>query len=267
MHSILNKIDDLSAVLHASTLPDFIMITESWGNKDLNNAFFKIPGFELVIRKDRSDTKKGIGGGLLLYAKDSIVGNVSEFSIPEMDLFNQCCGVRVTLKGNKSLVLLLLYRPHHIYKDTVIQGDLTANNNRQLSQLIQKVPQPCIIIGDFNYSQIDWVDMSYDSLCEEFVDAVQSNSFTQHIEFPTHSSGTQPDIVLCNQTDILAVENEGPLGKSDHSMVTTTIAGYIPSNVTLEEVPDWRNADFEALRAELSIDWVTRLNNMNTEET
>ena len=102
--------------------------------------------------------------------------------------------------------------------------------------------------------------MSYDSTTENFITAVQDNFLSQHIEFPTLVSGTQPDVVLSSCTDlVLDVVEMPPLGKSDHSMAMITLAGDLPSNITFEKVPDWRNANLEKLRQELDVDWRNRL--------
>ena len=77
--SLLNKIDELTLFVVEDN-PDFIVINETWANESLNNAFFNIPGFEVVTRKDRVDTTRGIGGGLLIYAKSSLAGSVAEYT-------------------------------------------------------------------------------------------------------------------------------------------------------------------------------------------
>ena len=121
VQSIVNKLDELSSFAFVNK-PDFIAICESWGNADLTDSFFSIPGFELVGRDDRKDTTEGIGGGLLLYAKNDIVGRVTELRNDMIDKFTQACAVKINLEGSSDITLVLLYRPHHIYKDTVIQN-------------------------------------------------------------------------------------------------------------------------------------------------
>ena len=212
------------------------------------------------------DTANGIGGGLLIYAKINIVGGVSVFSTPELESYNQCCAIRIPLEGKSTIVVVIVYRPHSVYKDTIAQQEETTHNNNQLCLLLSKIPHPCIIVGDFNYSQISWDVMSYNSSCKEFVNAVQDNFLSQHIDFPTHISGTQPDILLSSQPDlIMEVEDICHLGSSDHTMVLATVAGSVPLNTTFEEVPDWRNADIEMLKQELtSLDWGRHLDNLDT---
>ena len=87
--SLLNKLEELK-ILCVDEQPDFILINETWGYKELDNAFFSIPGFEVVGRNDRKDTTQGIGGGLIIYGSSKIIGNVSEFSSHTLDNFNQC---------------------------------------------------------------------------------------------------------------------------------------------------------------------------------
>ena len=263
--SLLNKLEDLKAVC-ADVKPDFILINETWANGDLDKAFFNLPGYEIVARNDRRDTSQGIGGGLLVYGSLDVVGNVTEFSCHDLDNFNQCSAIKIQLQGRKSLVLVLLYRPHHIYKDTVVQDHATVENNEKLCELLHKIPKPYIVVGDLNYSQINWDVMSHNSACEKFVTSVQDNFLSQHIDFPTHVSGTQPDVVLSSLEDlILNVEEQPNLGKSDHSMIMLTVAGSLPTNTTCEMVKDWKNANIPLLREELSkMNWVTQLDSLNT---
>ena len=80
------------------------------------------------------------------------------------------------------------------------------------------------------------------------------------IDFPTHSSGTQPDLILSNQPDLVCdVESVCNLGNSDHAMIMLTVLGSIPSNITYEAVPDWRKADYNVLVKELSMTMFYRI--------
>ena len=230
----------------------------------MNNAFFSIPGYEVISRNDRKDTTDGVGGGLLIYARNDMTGRVSEYTTSELDSFTQTSAIKVRLQGNSEVTLVLLYRPHHIYKDKKPQLDLTTDNNEKLCQLLHLIPKPYVIVGDLNYSNIDWERMSSDAASKKFLTAVQDDFLSQHIEFSTHSSGTQPDVVLSSNCDsVLDVSELGHLGSSDHSLILVTVEGEISRNTTFEEVPDWRKADLSWLRQELaSVDW--QLENLDT---
>ena len=242
------------------------MVNETWANDSLNDAFFNIPGYEVLTRKDRVDTTSGIGGGLLIYAKTDLAGSVAEYTDSELDDFVQCSAVKIPIKGKSEITLVLLYRPHQLYKDTIVLPVETSKNNVKLCRLLTSIPKPYVIVGDLNYSQIDWRTLKTDSSTDDFVGAVQVNFLSQHIDFPTHNSGTQPDVVLSScESLVLDAERMCHLGASDHSMVMVTVAGSLPSNSTTEDVPDWGKADLSKLREEvMSIEWERDMQNMDT---
>ena len=51
---------------------DIVLITESWCNEQISDSMISIPGYNIAMRLDRNDTYNGIGGGLLVYAKDDL---------------------------------------------------------------------------------------------------------------------------------------------------------------------------------------------------
>ena len=252
----MNKLDELSAVVFDAG-PDFVAICETWGNSTLTNGFFNLPGYELITRRDRKDTTEGIGGGLMIYAKNDIVGNVSEVCRDEFEQFTEISAIRIGIAGEPEMTLALLYRPHHIYDNKVAQAGWTSENNAKLCDLIKHLPKPFVIAGDLNYSCINWDTLCGDGSCESFLETVKNNFLSQHVNFSTLSSGTQPDVVLSSNDDIVKdVEGLCHLGSSDHLMLLITMKGSVTRNVTFEEVPDWRNADFSLLRDELrGVNW------------
>ena len=52
----------------ADIVPDIIGITESWAHKDMVDADLMLPGY-VMLRKDRQER---MGGGVIMYIKDSI---------------------------------------------------------------------------------------------------------------------------------------------------------------------------------------------------
>ena len=69
--SIVGKIDELSCT-SSELKPDLILLTETWCNDSVSDAFLSIPDYELHHRLDREDTAGGRGGGLLVYSKKGI---------------------------------------------------------------------------------------------------------------------------------------------------------------------------------------------------
>ena len=171
--------------------PDIVSLCESWTNEEHTASFLSLPGYDLVIRRDRSDTEHGVGGGLLLYVKSCL--NVAENDAHIFKDFNQSCCVKLQLQGGSELSLVLVYRPHRLYR-----GDgIVKENNTKLCTLIRNVQRPSVIMGDFNFSEIDWNLMSSSSQSSEFVEVIQDCFYTQHVDFATREApGTMPDLFL-----------------------------------------------------------------------
>jgi hypothetical protein len=68
--SLAGKVNELSCTA-VDLNPDLILLTETWLNKDISDAYLTIPGYEL--KSDlRMDREVGRGGGLAVYAKNGI---------------------------------------------------------------------------------------------------------------------------------------------------------------------------------------------------
>jgi hypothetical protein len=60
--SVVNKVNELS-VIAADLEPDLILITETWCNAEITDAYLNLPGYEVQqdLRRDRTDTRDGRG--------------------------------------------------------------------------------------------------------------------------------------------------------------------------------------------------------------
>ena len=108
--------------------------------------------------------------------------------------------------GDKSqLNLVLVYRPHNLYNNEPV-----TVNNPKLCDILSSSPKPSVIFGDFNFSDINWDLMSSAAHSAQFLKTVQDCFLTKHIDFPTHISGTRPDLVLSTDPNlVLGVEDVG----------------------------------------------------------
>ena len=64
--SLVNKINELR-VIAANKNPDIIIITETWTNDAIGNDYLHLNGYIIIVRKDRTDTGGGRGGGIIAY--------------------------------------------------------------------------------------------------------------------------------------------------------------------------------------------------------
>ena len=260
VRSLLNKLDELK-LISFDLKPDVICLCETWTNDTITNSFLSIEDYSLICRKDRNDTNQGIGGGLIIYVKSNILS--CEVNYDYVSLYNQCCVVSLTVDTNKRLNIALVYRPHSLYDENNV-----ADNNEKLCNILKQLPKPYVIVGDFNFSDINWDASTSTAKSKQFLDTVNDLFLTQHIDFPTHKSGTMPDLVLSSdQSLILSTESVGILGSSDHDMIFVNIKSPCNMKGTEKASRNWPKADIEQLKSDINIvDWQSEFEGKSTEE-
>ena len=91
---------------------------------------------------------------------------------------------------------------------------------KELERLVSDVKKDIIIVGDFNFPEIDW-DSCY-SVNKSFGNTAILNTFhklllLQHVNFPTRARGTDTphllDLVITDDNIIQKIEPLAPLGK------------------------------------------------------
>ena len=140
--SLPGKVQELEALAN-DLKPDMILLCETWCNANISNATLNIEGYELQqsLRKDRSDTVNGIGGGLVVYTRDGL----RILPCDEENSFNQYCKLCLTSGGEKYYIYLV-YRPPSSGQE----------NKELLSELVREASRNSLMIGDFNLPGIDW---------------------------------------------------------------------------------------------------------------
>ena len=137
--SIISKINEVRAVMPTIN-PEIFAVTESWANEDIGNDLLIINGYELVSRVDRNDTDRGRGGGLLVYA-------IKDLDVLAEDVktdFNQCAGIKIKSRCG-DINLYVVYR----------SPNSTKANDDDLVKWVKEMRGPTVIIGDFNFPDID----------------------------------------------------------------------------------------------------------------
>ena len=159
----------------------------------------------------------------------------------------------------------------------------TKEQNEKLNDLLRKIQlvqaRDVMIMGDFNYGEIDWEDeVAYgpeDSDASKFLEVIQDLYLSQHVHQPTtFREGQKPsrlDLVFTNDKNMIDVIELGePLGKSDHAVLTWDFKFRISHmngiKAPMERSFNFFKADFTGMRAALqSTDW-SFLNNLGVEE-
>ncbi len=145
-----------------------ILVTESWCNAGITDAFLSINSYELQtdLRMDRDDTVMGRGGGLPVYARSGVQILKNDNQVK----FHQSCSFTV-----HDIMIHLVYRLPNSPPEAM----------RSLVELVKSIKKDSIMIGDFNLPDIDWTTGCTPAKGREFVDAVEDMHMTQLVNFAT----------------------------------------------------------------------------------
>ncbi len=110
-------------------------------NSSIADASLSLHNYSLETElKDRTDTRKGVGGGLLVYYQ-----NLQILPVDNYNNFNQHCSFKVG-KGQNQFSIMLMYRPPGSQKD----------DDDKLRELFHVAERNLIFIGDFNMPGVNW---------------------------------------------------------------------------------------------------------------
>ena len=247
--SIVRKVDELACVANDLD-PDLILITETWCNSEISDAYLAIEGYELQpdLRRDREDTEKGRGGGLLVYSKKGL----AVCMIPNTADFSQYCTFRV-----HDITVYLVYRSPNSPQVAM----------ESLANLVRSVPKGSVIIGDFNLPDVNWVTGESSRRAAGFLEAVEEAMLDQLVTFPTQVRGNVLDLVLTNIPErVVEVCEGGRLGQSDHEMVSVKVSCGA-GRVIVKEVKNWRRAKWDEMREDMAkVNWRREFNGKNANQ-
>ena len=187
----------------------------------------------------------------MIYAKNGLL--VEE--LPDQSKFNQYMTVSITTGSKVPLLLTLVYR----------SPNSSHENNALLDDLVKSTKKSSLIIGDMNYSGINWVDGSSDTFGMNFFTASQDAFLDQHVDFSTHEGNTIDLVLATNDVAITSVEDVGCLGKSHHSIIQVKVDTQPTSTASTEKIPDYKKADYKKMNSLMAqIDYSDGLQPLNT---
>ena len=219
-----------------------------------------LDGYELFHTLDRD------GRGISLHVKEYLKPTLIDIE----DCFSESVFVNCQLENEENLVLGLIYRSPSIKEErTLIQLNQTIEKAAELK------PDHLIILGDFNYPQINWKEetcaMKEDHPATKFLHATQESFLIQLQLEPTRirdgQTPTLDDLVFTNRDDTInEITRIGALGKSDHCSLLLSLKLKAPPTRKQERY-NYSKADFDKIRQKLDeTDWKKELDGKNTED-
>lgn len=232
--SLVNKHEELELYMREENV-DIVGITETWLNESIIDSEVNISGYTL-FRKDRKSESKTRGGGVALYVRNNI--NVILNNEISNDIFPEILFCDLECKECKTLVGVC-YRP----------PDTSRESSEGLYELIKKASeQECILMGDFNYSELRWDHSSNLNDEHPFVKCINDSFLSQLVDEPTRGKNFL-DLILCtDETTVEDLKVGEPFETSDHSIIRFN---FVSRPIKCERVDNKFNffkADYNQIR-------------------
>ena len=212
--SIHNKLPELETVAQ-NLKPDIIAISE------VKPKFtrFKLQANEILMEgfQEPVHNLDMEGRGVCIYIRDGL-----NYKSRDCRHFSQMIVIEVESPTCEAVVVGVVYRSPNSTEEE------NAKLNIELTELFKDEGQSVLLLGDFNFPEIDWDSQSSRAgpghRATRFLNTMQDTMTTQLVTEPTHRRpGQQPtliDLVFINKPEeINSVTHAPSLGKSHHEVI------------------------------------------------
>ena len=259
--SLLNKRDELTIRIRCNP-PEIIAITETLPKHEVEinpEVEFHIPGYDLILSKQSSR-------GVAVYIKESIPHRPHELTDT---VYSDHVWMLIEPRQQEKVLLGCVYR----------SPNSSETNNEKLNDIINQAGKVTgthlIIVGDFNYKEIDWnrevAACNESHPATKFLDTVTGNFLTQHVDEPTRfREGQTPnmlDLVISNNEQLVQnIVSSAPLGKSDHVVLEVHLSIASQSTVTPEKLNFYKGNYEEMIKELQEVNWTDELEGKTVDE-
>lgn len=243
--------------------PEVIAITEvkpKHARYSVHESEITVEGYEPFHNLDSK------GRGIALLVKKELKPSMCDSLISS---FEEHVFVECQLGDGKVLLLGLVYR----------SPSSTLENSELLNELMRKASEVrathTMIVGDFNYPDIDWnlekSRVGPEQLATKFLETTKDVFLIQHQKTPTRfregEKANTVDLVFTNKEDmIIDIGLEAGLGKSDHFLLAIQFSCSYGSTPKTERF-SFHRTDVGILKDKLgNVDWDEELGNATVNE-
>ena len=251
--SLVNKVDELK-ILVKEKKPDIIGIIETWLTDSISDGEISISDYTFVRRDRKSDTKTK-GGGVIVYIRDdlSFIDRTGDFYV-NMDYL----WIR-SFDGKRSIINLgIFYRP-------------PDSSETQLTHLLSEFKKyqgaDTIILGDFNFPDINWKNSTSGSEGKQFLTEVSSLALTQCVKTSTRLNNILDLVLVYDRSLVNNVTQLAPVAKSDHNTLLVKLDVNFTNHNKLITRYRYDKANYKILQYRLNkINWIQLLDERGMEE-
>ena len=244
--SIVNKMDELR-LLANEIKPDVIGIVETWLNSEIKDNEINIDEYNFV-RKDRTNNQKSRGGGVIIYVSNSLkfIDTTSALSSNIDHIW-----IKVLYTHSKSINVGLFYRPQDTSDDEI---------KFLITNLTRVKTENTIVLGDFNYGDINWKKLTSGTLGKKFLKEVMNAGLHQCVKGKTRGLNILDLVLVYEKSLIQKVDILAPLGKSDHNVLKVQVNILLKKPVKNITLYKYKKANYNILKELLEeVDWDKKL--------
>ena len=221
-----------------------MFFTEAWITEEHGDSEISLIGFQspTISRKSR--------GGTCIFVKESI-------SFYEVNPPNQC-------EDSSWIVIQSKNSVKRLYACVYRSPNSTNENNQKLIDNIVWAKynyNEIILVGDFNYPEINWDTESSASRSQGFIDIIQDLGLYQLISEPTrYRNGQEPsllDLIMTSDDNLIRdIDLKAPLGKSDHVVIEFSVKNqHVTKERKLNRL-DLKRMDIDVFRSRMdNVNW------------
>ena len=232
VRGLQTNIGDLTHSFVMQHNPDIVATVETFLNDQVPKGYGRMAGYTDWFRKDRHVREKG---GIAVCFKKSLHVQPLEVDTPahmEISFF------KIWITDVEALLFCTCYRPqwHGSEPLEFLQQNLD-------SLLIKHSCEHIVIVGDLNQHLV----------ARSFEDLITTHGLANHVDFPTHDSGSSLDPVITDLPDsIVSCRPLGNVGSSDHRAVLTIIdIRPVCDEAFLRVTWLWKQGDWQGFREAL----------------
>ena len=184
--------------------PDIIAIVETWLNNNISDEEIALDNYTLARRDRRMDIKTR-GGGVMVY-----VNNRLKFFEMSGDIYSNFDAMWIKNFEDKKLLLKLglFYRP---------PDGTESELHLLLNELKRSKGEDTVILGDFNFRDIDWTHSTSSTYGKLFLDEINSLALVQCVKKQTRGNSVLDLIFVYNRLIVCKIDYWTPIAKSDHN--------------------------------------------------
>ena len=217
--------------------PDIVATVETFLNDQVPNNYGRINGYSNWFRKDRVIREKG---GIAVCFRKNLHVQPLEVNIPqhlEVSFF------KIWINKDDVILFCTCYRPQWQGREPI---EFLQQNLDNL--LYEHSCKHLVVVGDMNQHLV----------MRSFEDLLTTYGLTNHVNFPTHDSGSSLDPVITDiDESLVSCRPLRNVGSSDHRAIFTTINIHpVCDDALNRKTWLWKQGDWQGLRKVLmEIPW------------